>query len=180
MLPLFAAAQGLPWVKPALIVVALSAVFLGGWAARGVVASRDVARLEAQAERAKAEHAAAVASAASAALSQSEEHRATESALRRRVQEADHALANTRRDLAAAESRARRADDRVLHAANAYTCTATGSTAGDPAAAGGDRAPGLGDLLGPVLQDYRAAVGAAEDHAAGVRALLAAWPVRQP
>lgn len=173
MIPL----PAVPWIKPALIAIVLSAVFIGGWAARGVTAGRDKARQEARYEALRGEHAVAVAQAASAALAQSETYRATESALRRRIQEADHALATNRRELAAAESRARRADDRVLHAANTYTCTAASPPTGDSPPAGSDRTAGLGELLEPVLRDYRAAVDAAEAHAAGVRALLSAWPV---
>lgn len=180
MIPILSAAAGLPWVKPALLAIGLCAVFLGGWAARGVPAARDAARQEAQIERLRADHAAAVSKAASAALAQSEAHRKTESDLRRRVQEADHARAKESKALAARAAAADRAARSLRKQLDGFTCSAPASaTAGDPGAASGDRTVTLGDVVGPLLSEYRAAVDAAEDHAAGVRALLAAWPSAQ-
>lgn len=171
----------LPWVKPALIAIALSAVFLGGWVARGVPAARDAARQEARIEQLKAEHAITVAKAASAALMASEAHRKTESDLRRKVQEADHARAKESKALAARAAAADRAARGLRKQLDGFTCsTAPSAATGDPGAASSQPATSLGDILGPVLQDYRAVVDEAEGHAAGIRALLSAWPVTKP
>ena len=176
MIPLLAIA-GSPLARIAVVAAVGCAVFIGGWAARGVTAARDVARLEAQIDRARADHAIVVSRAASAALEMSEAHRRTETDLRRRVQEASNAQAQERAALASRVAAADRAAAGLRKQLDAFTCSAPSSpTAGDPGAASRDQAPTLGDILGPVLRDYRAVVDAAEDHAAGVRALLSSWP----
>lgn len=61
MIPILSLATSLPWVRVAAGIMLACALFLGGWAARGVPAARDIARLEAQAERVRADHAVALA-----------------------------------------------------------------------------------------------------------------------
>lgn len=150
--------------------------FASGWKAQGWRAAGQIEALRADLHRAKGEHAWAVAEAASAALAQSEAHRQTEAALLRRVQEANHARTQERAALTARAAAADRDAVGLRHALDAYTCAAPGAPAGDTRAASSDPAPSLGELLGEVLPGYRAAVVAAEDHAADVRGLLAGWP----
>lgn len=50
------------------------------------------------------------------------------------------------------------------------------SPADDSAAACRERAAALGDVLGEMVRGYAQCTAAAEDHAAGVRALQVAWP----
>lgn len=140
MLPLFAAAQGLPWVKPALIVVALCAVFMGGWSARGVVANRDVARLEAQAERVRADHAAALGAA-------ERRTRAMQDAVADDIAEG---VSHERKRAQAAERRAADLDAVRRRLLDASIRPACGAVAADPVAGpagGGAAAAGPGLVL---------------------------------
>lgn len=158
-------------------IVILCGVFFAGWGARGAVADRDIAKLEARIETMKAEHAVEMAKASKAALDESEKHRATEAQWQLKLQEAQDVQIKEQTALAAARDRADRVAVGLRKQLDAYTCapTAGGAPAGD-ATASGAGPPSLGQLLDPVLQDYRDAVAAAEAHAADLRAVLAAWP----
>lgn len=136
-------------------------LFGAGWAARDVIADRDIAEmreLHAQAaQRAEADA------------------RKAESFHRERADRATTELAQTKERLASIERRAAARTERVLVAADAWDCTPTASDS--IPAASGDTAS-LRELLEPILLGYAEAVRAAETHAADVRALLEAWPVK--
>jgi hypothetical protein len=164
---------------PLPVIAALAAAAIGaasGWTLRGWRAGAQIEALRADLATAKADHASAVSRAASAALAQSEAHRQTEAAWTRRMQEATDVLTKDRAALAARAAAAAGDAGRLRNQLNAYTCTASSGPASDTGAASGAGSASLGDVLDGVLRDYRAAVGAAEDHAADVRALLRAWP----
>lgn len=169
-------------IPPSLLIplaASLAALALGtatGWKLQGWRMAGQIEAVRADLEAAKATHARAVSEAASAALAQSEAHRNTEAAYRRQIEEATHARTRERATLAARAAAADRAAGSLRDQLAAYTCTAPGGPASDPGAASGDRSASLGDVLDGVLRDYRAAVAAAEDHAADVRTLLRAWP----
>lgn len=149
------------------LVAALSGL-AGGWAARAVVADRDMAEvkaLHAQERQRQAEKAQAAA----------EEYRQRELIDRERVADAQREREKERQARIAAERRAAAGTERVLDAAGAWSCSPASR---DPIAASGDDATSLRELLEPLLQGYRDAVDAAEEHASDVRTLLRAWPVR--
>ena len=169
---------GLGWVRwligvAVVVAIAGTGAKLEHWRMAG-----QVEQQRAETARVRAEHAQAVANAASAALAQSEANRRAEQTWQKRLMEATDARTTERTSLVAARAAADRRTVGVLDQLAAVTCSAAASGAAiDSGASGGVRAASLGDLLDPVLSDYRAAVDAAESHAADIRALLRAWPV---
>ena len=169
---------GLSWIRwvaagAAVLAIAGAGARLEHWRMAG-----QVEQQRAETARVMAAHAQAVANAASAALAQSEANRRTEQTWQQRLKEATDARTTERTFLVAARAAADRRTVGVLDQLAAVTCSAPASAAAsDPGAAGGGRAASLGELLDPILQDYRAVVDAAESHAADVRSLLRAWPV---
>ena len=161
----------LPWLNILLTAgIALAAAVAGvagGWSARGVIADRDIAEL-------KQYHADLQARAAQAAQAAEADYRRQERAMQERIADAERQRHADRQARVAAERRAAAGTERVLDAAGAWACRPTADTSIGP---GSDEATDLRHLLEPLLRGYRDAVDAAEEHAADVRTLLAAWPV---
>ena len=169
---------GLGWVRWVAAGAAVLAVAGAGARVEHWRLSGQIERQRAETALVRAEHAQAVANAASAALAQSEANRRTEAGWQQRLKEANDARTSDRAALVAARTAADRRTAGVLDQLAAVTCAAAASAAsGDPGASGGGRAASLGELLEPLLRDYRAVVDAAESQAADLRALLRAWPV---
>jgi hypothetical protein len=164
---------------PLPIIAALAAAAIGaasGWTLRGWRAGAQIEALRADLATAKADHASAVSRAASAALAQSEAHRQTEAAWTRRMQEATDVLTRDRAALAARAAAAAGDAGRLRDQLNTYTCTASSAGPGDTGAASGAGTAQLGDVVDPLLRNFRTVVEAAESCSADVRALLKAWP----
>lgn len=115
------------------------------------------------------------ANAAEAARDASDRYRTLEESMRLRVQGADRELdkerAKNRATLAAARS------DADIMRQQLASYASGGGQAPEPAcAADRERAATLGQLLADSVRVQEELAGAAEDHAASVRALLKAWP----
>lgn len=162
MIHVFALASSLPWVRVAAGVVVACALFLAGWAARGVVADRDVARLEAQAERTRAEHA--------VALAKSEQRtRAMQDAV---ADDIATGVRDARKQAQAAERRAADLDTVRRRLLDTAQRTACGAVAADPPAgpaSGGEATAGPGLVLAELyrrVDDEAAALAGYADRAA--------------
>lgn len=104
-----------------------------------------------------------------------EEVKQKDAALQAAVRGAEHEL-QREKDVGEERLAAERdANDRLRKQLTSYSAPAR-PAGGDTLAACRTRASALGDVLGSVLRDYAECTGAAEVNAAGVRALLSAWP----
>lgn len=154
---------------------AAGAALVQGWRYSGQI---EAARADRQADLAA--HARGALVATEKSLATAESYRRREAAMRRTVQEADHARALEARSNAAARAAADARTDELQRALAAYVCTPTDpGAADDPGPADGADPTTLGQLLGALVRGYRDATAAAEDHASDVRALLRAWPKEQ-
>lgn len=120
-------------------------------------------------ERADAEHGALV-------LTQG--YRDLEAAMTTVIRKAEHDLQNERSTNQRTAAGFRTELDQLRVAAADYAAGGS-AAADDTGAACRDRAASLGNLLVDGLQTQVELARAAEDHAAGVRSLLRAWPVGQ-
>lgn len=109
-------------------------------------------------------------------LKKEREHAIAEAIATARETERQAALANEARLRAAVA--AERRDARSLRDQLAVRFSCPAEAARDPAATGDEESAALGDVLAEALRLQAELAGAAEGHAAEVRALQDGWPVR--
>ena len=155
----------------------LALLLAWGWHGHQTVKARDaqIVKLKAQMTDERTKWNKMVADEKAAAKAAADRAAADAQAMQQAKEKADAThkleLATTARRLAA-----ERAVSAKLRAQLAAVASGNTTAAGDSVAACRERAASLGDVLGSVLSDYARCTAAAEDNAAGVRALLDGWP----